>query len=157
MAQGGWSGRAKLRLAIGILLVVSIAVAAYFTFYTERSCSSYQCFKDSMTACSKVRYINEEPDASWQYNILGTQGGACQIQVTLLQAKTGPLDLEKLAGYNMICSYPVGVADYPEKNLNACTGRLKEEMQGIIIKKLYAYILSNLGEVKESLTSALQA
>jgi hypothetical protein len=75
--------------------------------------------------------------------------------VTLLQAKKGDLGLDKLAGYSMICSYPVGVTNYPEKDLGACTGRLKEELQGILIKKLYAYILANLGQVNESLHSVI--
>jgi hypothetical protein len=55
----------------------------------------------------------------------------------------------------MTCSYPLGIVDYPEKNLDLCTGKLKEGMQKVIIQKLYTHILNNLGKLDESLESAI--
>jgi len=40
----------------------------------------------------------------------------------------------------------------PESNINYCHGRLKEEMQSMIISNLYAYMVENLGEIGEELT-----
>jgi hypothetical protein len=55
----------------------------------------------------------------------------------------------------MECRYPLGIMTYPEKDLGACSGKLKEELQSIVIKKLYTYILDNLGELDESLQQAI--
>jgi hypothetical protein len=153
--EGGLFTKGKLIGLIVVLLLISVGTALYISFYTTPICNTFQCFQEHMTTCTKATYINEEPEASWQYTITGTGNSACQIDVTLLQAKKGPLELEKLNGYSMTCSYPLGVADYPEKNIDACSGKLKEEMQRVIIQKLYSYILSNLGKLDESLKSAL--
>jgi hypothetical protein len=54
----------------------------------------------------------------------------------------------------MTCYYPLGTAAYAEKDLSKCHGLLKEELQTIIINKLHAYILENLGKVEEGLEKA---
>ena len=53
--------------------------------------------------------------------------------------------------YDMDCALIYGRFIYPEKDLNNCHGRLKEEMQAIIIKKLHNYIIDNLGTIGEGL------
>lgn len=140
-----------LQITLGILAIVAILFALYFTLYQPVNCDSYSCFQDNMARCSKAVYINEEPEASWRYEILGTENNECKIQVTMLQAKKGELELENLIGSSMECRYPKGIMTYPEKDLGACSGKLKEDLQGIVIKKLYTYILDNLGELDQSL------
>ena len=49
--------------------------------------------------------------------------------------------------------YPKGIPIYPEKDLSKCHGRLKEELQAIIINKLHTYIIENIGEFRGNLTS----
>jgi len=105
-----------------------------------------------MEKCSKARYVNDAPEASWRYTILGEKDGACNIEVKLIQAKQGELGLEALMGYSMGCESRIGAAGYPEKNLENCHGRLKEELQGVMINKLYGYILQNVGKINESLS-----
>jgi hypothetical protein len=51
----------------------------------------------------------------------------------------------------MECGFPKGVVVYPEQDIAQCHGLLKEEMQGIIIKKLHTYIVDNLGEIEQEL------
>ncbi|HVY01778.1 MAG TPA: hypothetical protein VHA12_03380 [Candidatus Nanoarchaeia archaeon] len=151
MGDEGFVSRHWLQITLGILAIAAILFALYFTLYQPVNCDSYACFQDKMTVCSKATYINEEPEASWKYEILGSEGNDCTIQVTMLQAKKGELQLENLAGMGMQCNYPKGIITYPEKDLGACSGKLKEELQGIVIKKLYTYILDNLGELDQGL------
>jgi len=149
-----WAGH-WLQLLLGVLALVAIFIALYFTLYDPVKCGTYECFQEKMRSCEKATYINEEPEASWKYEILKEENGACNIQVTMLQAKKGELELDRLNGYSMICMYPKGIVTYPDKDLGACTGQLKEELQSIVIKKLYGYIIDNLGELNQSLRNAI--
>jgi hypothetical protein len=144
-----------LQLLLGVLALAAIIVALYFTLYKPVACDTYECFQNKMAACEKAAYINEEPEASWRYEILKESNGACNIKVTMLQAKKGELELDRLNGYSMECKYPKGIVTYPDKDLGVCSGQLKEELQSIVIKKLYGYILDNLGELNQSLRSAI--
>ncbi len=54
-----------------------------------------------------------------------------------------------IEGESIRCYYDLGVAGFPEKNLAACHGPLKEALQDLVIKKLYKYVVANLGEIKE--------
>ena len=55
----------------------------------------------------------------------------------------------------MNCYYPPGTAAYPERDLSMCHGRLKEELQGIIITKLHTYIIDNLGKLDDELSKVV--
>lgn len=137
-----------------VVLVIAFAVllglALYATF-GHTSCVSTSCFQDSMARCSLASYIHEEPQASWKYDIQGRQSSNCAIKVTLLQAKEGDLELRGFEGHSMTCTYPLGVIAFPEKDMAKCHGLLKEDLQGLIIKKLHQYVLDNLGEIASGL------
>lgn len=139
---------AKIVLIIATLLAVSIALY-YVTLPTP--CESFTCFQDKMSACERGSFINEEPQASWRYTIQGTRDDQCQIEVTLLQAKEGPLQLREFEGHSMTCGFAQGLVTYPDKDLSVCHGLLKEDLQGVIIEKLHAYLLENLLNVQEAL------
>ena len=55
----------------------------------------------------------------------------------------------------MSCFYDFGIAEYPEKDLSKCHGRLKEELQRIVIEKLHSHILENLGKIEAGLDLAI--
>lgn len=129
-----------------LVLVFLLALALYATF-GHASCGSLSCFQENMARCSLATYVQEEPQASWQYNIEGRKNDKCTIKVTLLQAKEGDLELRNFEGNSMTCSYPAGTIAFPEKDMALCHGQLKEDLQGLIIKKLHQYILDNLGEI----------
>ncbi len=135
-------------------IVIVAGIAYYLSFRHIPECQGFECFQDNMRKCEKASYISEEPEASWRYSIKGTESDECVVNVRLLQAKAGDLGIDQLVGYDMDCSYPRGFTAYPEKDLDKCHGRLKEEMQNIIIKKLHTYIIENLGELDENLKSA---
>lgn len=138
------------RGALGIIILVVLVAALFLTFNPEK-CPNFECFQKRMIECKSTSYINEEPEASWGYKIIGKRAGKCEIEVTLLGAKEGSLDLRKYEGNSMSCFFDEGFVTYPEKDLDACHGELKENLQNVIIEKLYNYIISNLGEIQEEL------
>lgn len=147
--------RGKWALVIGIVIIVLVILAFYLNSSSGKKCGDYICFQQEMSACSKSSYVNEMPEATWRYNIIGSSDGNCNVDVKLLQAKNGTLEMNTFEGFDMICSYPLGIAAYPERDLSKCHGRLKEELQGLMIKKLYSYIVDNIGQIGENLESAI--
>ncbi|MEM4271591.1 MAG: hypothetical protein QXD13_00665 [Candidatus Pacearchaeota archaeon] len=145
----------KLYFAGLIALVIVIIVASYLTFFYTPRCQNFECFREKMIDCSKGSYVNEKLEASWGYKIIGKSGKSCAIRVTLLNAKKGELGIENLVGEQMECYYPIGVYAYPESDLSKCHGLLKEDLQSIVINKLHAYILENLGKFEEGLSKVV--
>jgi hypothetical protein len=147
--------RGKWALVILLVIIVLVILAFYINSVSGKRCGDYSCFQVEMSACSRARYTSEMPEASWGYTVLGSSDGNCDVNVKLLQAKNGTLEMNTLEGYDMVCSYPLGIAAYPEKDLSKCHGRLKEELQGLIIKKLYSYIVDNVGQIATNLENGL--
>ena len=104
-----------------------------------------------MRKCSPVKYVNEGEDASWLYQIQGIDGDNCAIKVTLLNAKEGDLGLRNFEGNSMTCFYEKGVLAYPERNIGSCHGVLKEDLQNLVIERLYDYVVVNLKDIREEL------
>ncbi|MFH1290597.1 MAG: hypothetical protein ABIH92_04265 [Nanoarchaeota archaeon] len=146
-----------LKIAIFIVLaLIFIALAVKTSFYHVPRCQSFECYEEHMRQCKPANYLNDDSEATWRYEILGMEDGACVIKVTLLQSKAGELGMEKLSGYDMECGFPKGIVSYPEKDLGMCHGRLKEEMQDVIIRRLHTYIVDNIGEIDENLDLVVQ-
>ena len=142
------TGKTDLTIvALVLILVLSGSIALYLTF-KPASCETLECFQDHMVVCSPASFVNEEAEASWQYNIQKLTPRGCLIEVTLLGAKEGELHLRAFEGNSMICTYPRGVVAYPDKDMSLCHGLLKENLQGLIIEKLHGYILNNLEDIK---------
>jgi len=138
-----------------VLTVVVFIIAMYLT-YTPKKCNSFGCFQEKMIKCNWANYINEEPEASWRYDVIGpTDDGNCEVEVTLLIAKKGDLAIADFEGKSMSCFYPLGTSAYPDKDLAVCHGRLKEDLQGRVISKLHEYFLDNLIEVESGLESVI--
>lgn len=145
----------KLIIFIAIA-VVFIGFAVKTSFFYAPKCESFECFSEKMRECKPANFLNDDAEATWRYNIKGVKDGACVIEVTLLQSKTGELGMQNLVGYKMECGFPKSVVTYPETDLGACHGRLKEELQAIIIEKLHTYIVNNLGEIDQTLDLIVQ-
>ena len=142
------------RLVVFIVLaLIFLSLALRYTFFYTDSCETAECFFQNIRDCSKATFVNDNSEATWKYEILRDKGNACDIEVTLSQQKSSDLELSALEGKSMICSLPLGVVDYPEKNLEFCHGELKEEIQSTLINKLHKYIIDNLGEIKDDLNA----
>jgi len=150
-----WSKRKK-RLGIYIVVgLIFISIAFYLSFMKIEKCESVECFKKGMLDCDYVSYMNDVEEATWYYEIVGEGEGSCFVNVRLLQAKVGDLGMQRLEGFDMECEVGRRLISYPEENLKNCHGRLKEEMQGIMIEKLHKEIIENLDEIGRGLNSSV--
>jgi len=138
-------------IIIFLILILAI-IGFYINYLVPESCQTSECFYQNMKECKKATYLSDEKEASWRFKIIGEDKyGNCVIEVKLIQAKEGLLELDKLAGYDMLCYREIGFSEIPYKNLDKCHGRLKEEMQSIIIKKMHTHILENIEEINSLL------
>jgi hypothetical protein len=137
---------------IGTFIVILLVVVVFlYLFFSPTYCKELECFQENMITCSFASYENTESEAVWGYEINGREGEKCDIEVTLLIAREGPLGIDEYEGLSMNCLYPLGVFDFPEKDLNSCNGPLKEGLQEVIIKNLHEYIVNNVGEIRSGL------
>jgi len=145
----------RMRTILIVLFAAFVIVFIYLNFIYLPKCQNYECWQEYMTKCKRASFVSEQTEASWGYVIKGKVDDTCSIEVTLLLAKKGELGITKLVGNKMTCDYPIGRATYPEKDLSMCHGLLKEELQTLIINKLHAYVLENLGQVAEGLEQGI--
>ena len=125
----------------------------YFIYFYSRTCEDRTCFDNAMKTCSRVDFVKEDDSASWLYRIIGSNNDKCRVEVTLLNLKKGKIDIEKLQGKKMTCEVSKYDTSDPGSDISACTGPLKEELQGIIIQKLNNYVVSNVNEIIPKLNS----
>jgi hypothetical protein len=55
----------------------------------------------------------------------------------------------------MDCYLQIGDISLPESDLTKCHGRLKEELQEIIIENAHRYIIENIGEINKELNKTI--
>lgn len=136
---------------LAVLILVVLVAAIYFTFFFSYKCDSKECFLAKQESCKRSTYTNTVDDISWFYHIKGKNNGGCEIEVKILNVNEGTIDQEALEGQGMACTLELGDTSAPEGEIANCHGPLKEDLQGMIIKKLHQYVLDNLGEIGEDL------
>jgi len=147
MYKRGGAGKVIL-----IILMIIVAIAAiYFTFFFAYKCEDIACFRSHQEKCSRTKFTNNLEDAAWFYHIKGKKNGECKILVEVLQVKEGTIEKLGLNGKSMECYLQLGSIASPEADLLKCHGELKEELQTLIINKLHAYVVENVGEIGEEL------
>jgi hypothetical protein len=142
-----------LNWVILFFIIIILVLAIYFTWFYWPTCENNECYIAHQEKCGRVRYAYETEDKIWNFRTLGREDGNCEIEVILSKIKKGDVTLKSLEGKKMLCTLPLGTSESPEANLGRCTGRLKEEIQEQIIKRLHLYIVDNVNEVKEGLST----
>jgi len=145
----------KGKLILGIFALIVIVGAIYFFFFFNYTCNDIACFNAHQIKCDHTKFVNDADDARWGYKILGKDGNVCRIEVAMLQLNKGEVSLERLVGKSMICDTPLGFSSAPESDISVCHGRLKEELQQVIIEKMHSYIVDNLGDIGSSLNEVI--
>ncbi len=131
-------------MIFSIIGLIILAVAIYLTFFFYYSCNNSSCFKSHQVKCAKTKFISDDDATTWKYTIKGKEDNFCVIEVAVLQIKQGELDRKTLEGKSMDCYLAIGSINSPESDLTICHGRLKEDIQEIMIKNTHSQILSNL-------------
>jgi hypothetical protein len=144
-------------IVLGLIVIIAV-VALYVTFFYHPKCGDIECWDAKLRECSRASYTNNPADVTWKYTILGEEKDddgevRCEVRVLAKEIKRGLKKTDVLEGKEMTCYLPLGIVTAPEGNPNICVGRLKEEMQWLIIQKLHEYIVQNLGEISGEVTS----
>lgn len=139
-------GMSRSAFFLAIAVVVLTILSIYFNFFFHYSCDDLACFKSHQAECVRTRFIHDTPQTTWLYEVGGKRDNKCVIDVTILQIKEGRLDRQVLEGKTMKCSLDIGSIDNPEGDLTLCHGRLKEDIQELIIRNTHSQIVSNLDD-----------
>lgn len=153
--RGYKRGPEILKFVIVAVIFLIILATVYYLFFYSEGCLNQECFLENLASCRKAKWVNEAEEASWLYDIKGRSAGKCEIYVELVVIKKGKIGMGEIEGKSMACYLPLGLIASPEQNLESCKGELKENLQDIIIKRMHSYILKNIGEVSEELTTPL--
>jgi len=125
-------------------ILIALAIGTWYLFFKAEKCSDLECFQKNLADCSKASYKNEG-EWTYTYKIDGEKEGKCIVDAKLIFAGLEP-KFNSLIGKGMKCSMPIRMIDFPENNLDYCTGPLKESIQYLVIKDLYQYAAENLGK-----------
>ncbi|MFW5846715.1 MAG: hypothetical protein ACOCUU_01010 [Nanoarchaeota archaeon] len=147
--------RRSIAIALIVLIFVFIFIATYLTFFFKYPCQDLVCFRAHQESCNKAQYTRDTRETNWKYEILGKENENCRIKVTAINIKSGDADKKSFEGKSMICSSQIGELNYPENSLSQCHGRLKEEIQNLIIKELHSKVVENIGEINKSFNEYL--
>ncbi|MFH1238376.1 MAG: hypothetical protein ABIH79_00780 [archaeon] len=139
--------RPNLKWSIIIIVLVITIWAIWKLFFSYPICDNWNCFNTNLESCNRVKFIGESNGLVFEYIIRGSSENICNVNIELLQGELSNQDSIKLENQEMICSLPLGVAITPESNIGNCHGLLKEGLQDLIIKKLYTYLVQNLGRI----------
>jgi hypothetical protein len=130
-------------LLIGLVILVYVV---WFIFFSYQECVSWDCFNNRLADCSKTEFIGGSK-MIFEYTVRGESNGLCVVGVELLQGELNNQESIKLEGNRMSCNLPLGIKMIPESDIGNCHGLLKEGLQDIIIKKLHAYLVQNIGQI----------
>ena len=139
MARGG--------IVLTVIILIMILVVVYLTFFYAPRCSNISCWEYKLQKCKSASYINNAGDVVWKYTIKGKNSDNCVVEVKVLQVIRGLMNAKVIEGKKMECELPLGILMAPEKDLNMCHGRLKEEVQTLIIENSHRYLFESIEEI----------
>ena len=140
-----------------IFLAIIIFIASYFIFFKTKSCDTVGCYEKSAAECKRAKIYTEETGGTITfYKIKGEDGDDCKLYVKIVETnpELSPETASLFEGKDMNCKIPLNKFSRMKmeemgSNLDYCTGPLKEETYGVLVKKLYKLVLDDLGLVLE--------
>jgi hypothetical protein len=144
------------KVILGLIVLIVVFAAVYFTWYFEYDCEDIVCFQKHQAKCSRANYVFESDNTVLAYNTKYKDSGQCVTGVKMVAVKEGTADKRRLEGLSMDCWVQMGERiTAPEKDLSECHGLLKEEIQEIMIQNAHSQIIANIGEISEELNKVL--
>lgn len=142
-------------LVLIFIAIVGIVIAAYSIAIYKKVCGDEICFAEALTNCSKAVYLSNNQETVVRYTIQGVSEKTCLVNVEMLQIKQGSLQVESMVGKEMVCAAPLGVYIMPDENIKNCHGLLKEEIQDILLQRLYSQIAQNIEQIGKEIAGNL--
>lgn len=140
-----------------ILVAVSILVLALLLFFFgvfKPKCTTDACFNENLKSCSPVKYDRMQNNNLYRYTISRSLGSTCTLHVKNKKIAIGSdIDFKNLLEKRaMKCKIPKSDLKDMEignmKNLlNYCTGPLKEGMYELLLKKMYALVVTQMAGI----------
>lgn len=149
--EESWFSQRKFLISLlAIVLTIIVGILFYSFFVKPIHCADAECYKTALLTCNRALFTHDDSEAVWSYIIRKpVDSEACQVDTTLLYIKEGKTDLESLQGETMICTVLKSSVNFPEKDITRCTGKLKEDIQDVIIQRMHNYLLGNLGTIED--------
>ena len=137
------------------IIIIGLGTWYYFVgFDTVVKCDNLDCYRENLLECKKSWVINEDNNYVYRYEILKDNGNSyCDVDVILSRITNGVMDSQDLEGLNMVCKINKYDDSLPESDMLVCSGRLREELQEIIIERMHNQILQNLDQINEGFRS----
>ncbi|MBU2640012.1 MAG: hypothetical protein KKG75_04910 [Nanoarchaeota archaeon] len=140
-----------------LFLIVIGLLISYFIFWKSTNCEAVGCFEKAAAECKRAKiWTMEEGGTETYYKIKGKSGDNCELYVKILKvgAETSAETTTSFEGTDMNCKIPLNKFSrmkFEEMggDLDYCHGTLKEEMYGVLVKKLYKLVLDDMGLVLE--------
>ena len=146
--------KSKNAIIVSVVVIIIGLVGLYYfgIFGSVSECGDMACYYESLGSCKKSYVVNEDENYVYRYEILNVNGNSyCDVDVRLMKVKDGGPDSAKLEGLNMVCRVNRFGEMRPEDDMLVCSGRLREELQEIIIDRMHNQILQNWEEVQKGL------
>jgi galactitol-specific phosphotransferase system IIB component len=137
------------------VIIIGLGMWYYFVgFGTVTKCDDMECYRENLLKCKKSWVINEDNNYVYRYEILKDNGDSyCDVDVILSRVINGVMDSQDLEGLNMVCKINKYDDSLPESDMLVCSGKLREELQEIIIERMHNQILQNLDQINEGFRS----
>ncbi len=141
--EGGKNKLIFLKVLVLLSFFLFLSYVGWLSFFSFEECNELECFNKNLKSCDRAKFVGGS-DMIFRYSILGRFENDCRVHAELLQGELNNQDSLKLEGQGMICDLPFGMIGVPESNIGECHGILKENLQDIVIKKMYSYIIQNI-------------
>jgi hypothetical protein len=136
-----------LVLAVSLLLVFVLPLSLFATFSYSKECDNANCFREMVFECHRANFVSES-FVRLDNQIIGMTSNGCKIRVTALAN-----DINLTEGAEMTCYSPLGERSLPQTQMDLCTGKLREEIQGLIVSELYLVIGQNVDSLNKLIKS----
>ena len=156
-----WSFLAKVAVVGGIL--IALFVAGYYTGYFRKDCGEDKsCFQEEVKDCKPAQVAVIRNNNAYLYRVGNQLGESCEVRIKALRVDAGaPPEFKSLEGEEMSCKIPktelaTTNLDNFDNLLGYCHGPLKEGLYEIIIQRMYALVVSQLGDIVKEAQKVLK-
>ena len=151
------------RIAILLLIIFGLFLSAYYLGYTREYCGKDKdCFLSHAKTCSPAEVYVSRSNNVYHYIIFPTIKNKCKLSITFERAQEGTSEehARLLEGKSMTCLIPKSNLESVnpiemEDVIDYCSGPLKEGLYEMIIKRMYEFVIINIGEITEELQNAM--
>lgn len=132
-----------------------MVITLHYSNLLKKNCESdAACFDKALSKCSGASFTLYTQGNVYLYESFPSFGDTCKVIVTMEKAVEGTdiLLRTSLEGKSMTCEFPRSKIKSEklsemEDFADFCSGPLKEAMYEMIVQRMYALVIANLGEI----------